>query len=256
MDSDVAGAGGRHGHSSRAGPRGPARAGRRHHDDRRGAAVPDGPPPAPPRRRLVVGLVAMLALALAAVLVLVLVLGGDDDPVQAKAPAAPDLAVPAALGMTVELPDTVVAGQDRADRGPLDRWRGRLQRASEDWGDGVGTSSLAQDSAPACATDRNVGGQLRAQAHLERAGDLPGGSLGRDAPTPARTAARSRRTSATTSPCRSCREPARSGTAWAARSAMARGQLARSRLPKPSASLHSASTVQPCAVPNRVTVTR
>lgn len=116
--------------------------------------VPDGPPPAPPRRRLVVGLVAMLALALAAVLVLVLVLGGDDDPVQAKAPGGAGPAVPAGLGMTVELPDSVVAGKSAQI---VVRWtdgEGVFSGTSEDWGDGVGTSSLAQDQCTGVATDR------------------------------------------------------------------------------------------------------
>jgi len=118
------------------------------------STVPDGPPPAQPRRRLVVGLVAMLALALAAVLVLVLVLGGDDDPVQAKAPSDAGPAVPAELGMTVELPDSVVAGENAQI---VVRWtdgEGVFSGTSEDWGDGVGTSSLAQDQCTGVATDR------------------------------------------------------------------------------------------------------
>jgi hypothetical protein len=56
--------------------------------------------------------------------------------------------------MTVELPDTVVAGQ-AADI--VVRWsdgEGVFSGTSEDWGDGVGTSSLAQDQCTGVATDR------------------------------------------------------------------------------------------------------
>jgi hypothetical protein len=115
---------------------------------------PDGPPPAPPRRRLVIGLAALLALALAVVLVLFLVVGGDDRPVKATAPVGDGAVVPAALGMTVELPDTVVAGQNAEI---VVRWtdgEGVFSGTSEDWGDGVGTSSLAQDQCTGVATDR------------------------------------------------------------------------------------------------------
>ena len=117
------------------------------------SAAPDGPPPTPPRRRLVVGLAALLALVLAGVLVLVLALGGDDEPVKASSPAAGP-AAPAALGMTVELPDTVVAGRTAEI---VVRWvdgEGVFSGTSEDWGDGVGTSSLAQDQCTGAATDR------------------------------------------------------------------------------------------------------
>jgi hypothetical protein len=121
------------------------------------------PDPGPPdadrpadgrRRRLVIGGAALLVLAAAIALVLGVVLGGDDDPVEAAAPSAAGPAAPAALGMTVELPDTVVAGQ------PADivvRWsdgEGVFSGTSEDWGDGVGTSSLAQDQCTGVATDR------------------------------------------------------------------------------------------------------
>lgn len=118
------------------------------------SADPDGPPPAPPRRRLVIGLAALLALALVAVLVLVLALGGDDEPVKASPPPAAGPAEPADLGMTVELPETVVAGESAEI---VVRWtdgEGVFSGTSEDWGDGVGTSSLAQDQCTGVATDR------------------------------------------------------------------------------------------------------
>jgi hypothetical protein len=113
----------------------------------------DGPAPAPPRRRLVIVLAALLALALAVTVVLVLVLGGDDEPeVTTRTPAAADPAGPAPLGLTVEVPDQVVAGQPAR---LVVRWtdgEGVFSGSTEEWGDGVGTSSLAQDSCSATAT--------------------------------------------------------------------------------------------------------
>ena len=115
--------------------------------------APDGPAPAPPRRRIVVGLVALLALVTAVTVVLVLVLGGDDEPdVTTRTPAAADPSGPAPLGLTVEVPDEVVAGQPAA---LVVRWtdgEGVFSGSTEEWGDGVGTSSLAQDSCSATAT--------------------------------------------------------------------------------------------------------
>lgn len=112
----------------------------------------DGPPPLRPRRRLVVGLAALLALVLAVTVVLVLVLGGDDEPeVTTRTPAA-DPGGPAPLGLTVEVPDQVVAGQPAR---LVVRWadgEGVFSGSTEEWGDGVGTSSLAQDSCAASAT--------------------------------------------------------------------------------------------------------
>ena len=113
----------------------------------------DGPPPARPRRRLVVGHVALLALVLAVTVVLVLVLGGDDEPeVTTRTPSAADPAGPADLGLTVEVPDQVVAGEPARF---VVRWadgEGVFSGSTEEWGDGVGTSSLAQDSCSATAT--------------------------------------------------------------------------------------------------------
>jgi hypothetical protein len=113
----------------------------------------DGPPPVRPRRRLVVGLAALFALVLAVTVVLVLVLSGDDEPeVTTRTPAAADPGGPAPLGLTVEVPDQVVAGQPAR---LVVRWadgEGVFSGSTEEWGDGVGTSSLAQDSCAASAT--------------------------------------------------------------------------------------------------------
>ena len=123
-------------------------------------------PPARPRRRLVVGLAALLALVLAVIVVLVLILGGDDEPeVTTRTPAAADPGGPAPLGLTVEVPDEVVAGQPAE---LVVRWtdgEGVFSGSTEEWGDGVGTSSLAQDSCAASATatqDRPSAGRYTA----------------------------------------------------------------------------------------------
>ena len=70
--------------------------------------APDGPAPTPPRRRLVVGLVGLLVLALVATLALVLVLGDDEPTVQATTPRADTPSVPDALGMTLQVRESVV----------------------------------------------------------------------------------------------------------------------------------------------------
>ena len=126
----------------------------------------DGAPPARPRRRLVVGLAALLALVVAVIVVLVLVLGGDDEPeVTTRTPAAADAEGPAPLGLTVEVPDQVVAGQPAE---LVVRWadgEGVFSGSTEEWGDGVGTSSLAQDSCAPSATaaqDRASAGRYTA----------------------------------------------------------------------------------------------
>jgi hypothetical protein len=114
---------------------------------------PSSAPPGRPRRRLVAGLAALVALVLAVIVVLVLVLGGDDEPeVTTRTPAAADPGGPAPLGLTVEVPDQVVAGQPAE---LVVRWtdgEGVFSGSTEEWGDGVGTSSLAQDSCAASAT--------------------------------------------------------------------------------------------------------
>jgi len=129
------------------------------------AAGPTGPERS--RRRLVVGLAALLALVLAVTVVLVLVLGGDDQPdVTTRTPAAADPAGPAALGLTVELPDQVVAGEPAS---LVVRWtdgEGVFSGSTEEWGDGVGTSSLAQDNCSTTATatqDRPSAGRYTAR---------------------------------------------------------------------------------------------
>src|SRR5688572_12425401 len=74
-------------------------------------AVHDGPPRPAARRRPFVALAALLALAVALTLLLVLLLGGDGGgEVEARTPPAAVPAGPAALGLSVQQPETVVAG--------------------------------------------------------------------------------------------------------------------------------------------------
>ena len=128
------------------------------------AEAQDGPAPAPPRRRLVVTLVSLLVLTLVATLTLVLVLGGDEPTVEATVPPADVAAGPAPLGMTVDLPTRVVAGEEATI---VVRWtdgEGVFSGSTEEWGDGVGASSLAQDACTGVTTDQPSAGRY-AVAH-------------------------------------------------------------------------------------------
>ena len=122
--------------------------------------APDGPLPTPPRRRLVVALVGMLVLAIVATLALVLVLGDDDEQtVKATTPPADAAAGPAALGLTVQLPETVVAGEEATI---VVRWsdgEGLFSGSTEEWGDDVGASSIAQDTCTGVTTDQPAAGR-------------------------------------------------------------------------------------------------
>lgn len=103
---------------------------------------PDAPPP--PRRGLAVGLAAALALAVVATLVLA-VTGGDEDVVAGSDPAAVDVAAgPHALGLTVEAPEQVVAGERARFTVHWTDGSGIFSGSSEDWGDAVATSSRKQ----------------------------------------------------------------------------------------------------------------
>lgn len=115
--------------------------------------APDGPAPATHRRGLVVVLAAVTALAVVLTLLLVLLLsGGDDDGrVKAKTPPADVPAGPAALGMSVQQPESVVAGTPTTLEVRWTDGTGVFSGSSEDWGDGVGTSSLKQGICAASA---------------------------------------------------------------------------------------------------------
>jgi hypothetical protein len=81
-----------------------------------------------------------------ATLVLTLLAGGDEDVTTEPdpAPAGAQPTSPAGLGVVVEAPDTVVAGETARF---VVRWTdgsGLFSGGSEDWGDGVATSSRKQ----------------------------------------------------------------------------------------------------------------
>lgn len=127
--------------------------------------APDGPPPQPPRRVVALVLAALLAVAVGVTGGLA-VLGGDDGDVTTRpepAAAGAEPAGPAALGLTVEAPEVVVAGE-RADF--VVHWTdgsGVFSGGSEDWGDGVATSSLQQERCdPAAAAPGPAAGSYTA----------------------------------------------------------------------------------------------
>lgn len=82
--------------------------------------------------------------------------GGDAVVAQpAKQPPAPGPVAPAALTMTVGLPATVVAGRLATIEVHYADGNGRFGGSTEDWGDGLGTSSLREGTCgavPAAAT--------------------------------------------------------------------------------------------------------
>lgn len=102
-----------------------------------------GDVPQPPRRGLAVLLVAGLVLVVGLTLALALVIGGDDvEATPAGGAAAPP--APTELGMAVDPVGTVVAGEPAT---LTVRWAdndGIFGGTSEEWGDGVGTSSLSE----------------------------------------------------------------------------------------------------------------
>jgi hypothetical protein len=106
-------------------------------------AVGPGDPPQPPRRGLAVLLVAGLVLVVGLTLALAIWIGGDSD-VEATPAAGAAAPAPTELGMSVDPLDTVVAGEPAT---LTVRWAdndGVFGGTSEEWGDGVGTSSLSE----------------------------------------------------------------------------------------------------------------
>jgi hypothetical protein len=119
------------------------------HDDRPVLVRPDAAdhdPPRAPSVRLAVLLGVGVALVLAATLALAFWTSGDDDVTAgAPTPAAEGSDVPAALGMTADAPARVVAGQEASITVRWTDGAGIFSGTSEEWGDGIGTSSLSQD---------------------------------------------------------------------------------------------------------------
>lgn len=111
------------------------------------------PQPGPPRRTLAVALVAGLVLVIVVTLVLIWVTGGDDD-VVARAPSPPAAQgpqQPAALTMSVQAPETVVAGEPAEFVVTWSDGSGVLAGSTEEWGDDVGASSVREGRCEASA---------------------------------------------------------------------------------------------------------
>lgn len=110
--------------------------------------VPDSAAAHPTRRRSVrrpVLLAGLLAAAVAVVTVVgLLVWSGGEEDVVATPPVGPAArpAGPAPLGMTVAVPARVVAGEETTLTVRWTDGSGTFSGTTEEWGDGVGTSSL------------------------------------------------------------------------------------------------------------------
>jgi hypothetical protein len=107
----------------------------------------DGDPLRAPSPRLAVLLGAGVALVLAATVALAFWTSGGDDDVTAGSttPGAEGSDVPAALGMSVDPAARVVAGEEATLTVRWTDGAGIFSGTSEEWGDGIGTSSLSQD---------------------------------------------------------------------------------------------------------------
>jgi hypothetical protein len=96
------------------------------------------------------------------------VLGGwwatrGDDPVRTTpAPAAAGPVVPDPLGLDVSAPTDVVAGQPATLVVRYADGAGTFSGSTEEWGDDVGTSSLAEGRCPTTAADGPVSGTYEA----------------------------------------------------------------------------------------------
>jgi hypothetical protein len=142
--------------------------------------TPAGPVSAPPRRRrsLLVALSGGLVLVALGVLPLGVVglVRGTDDPVGTASDAAPAAAAvaapaPAALSVRVAAPGPAVAGQPVRLAVTYADGRGIFSGSTEDWGDGVGASSLAEDRcSPTAAAPGQVTGSYRATHTFARPG--------------------------------------------------------------------------------------
>lgn len=109
-----------------------------------GAASPGAEMKRPPRGPLTAAAAVVVALAVVATGALALTRGNDDVVARSVPPAAVQPAVPQPLGLAVEVPDTLAAGE----RAQLTvRWTdgsGTFSGSTEDWGDGVATNSRKQ----------------------------------------------------------------------------------------------------------------
>ena len=140
-----------------------------------GSGAPPSEPDAPaPRRTLAVVLLGVLLLAVITTLVLVWLTGGDDD-VSTAAPAQPvgKPGEPAALSVSIDAPETVVAG--RAATFVL-RWTdgaGAFAGTTEDWGDGVGVGSVAVEGCTTVGPTDPGSGTVRLRHTWAKPGTYP-----------------------------------------------------------------------------------
>jgi hypothetical protein len=112
--------------------------------------LPDvAPPRRPGLRRALVATLAVLALVVAGWLLL---RGGDDSQVATEpGTGAPEPAAVAPLSLTVDVPTDAVAGRPAGLVVHYADGAGVFGGSTEEWGDDVGTSSLAEDICPAPA---------------------------------------------------------------------------------------------------------
>ncbi len=126
----------------------------------------DDDPPRAPSVRLAV----LLGLGVALVLVATVALafwtsGGDDVTAGTTTPSAAGSDVPAALGMSVDVPARVVAGEEASLTVRWSDGTGIFSGTSEEWGDGIGTSSLSQGRCEPGAPPAEVVGGTYAVPH-------------------------------------------------------------------------------------------
>lgn len=123
--------------------------------------------PTPPRRGLAVALVVVLLAGLLATLGLLWFAGRDDVETAGATGQGGGLggsiAAPKGLQVEVAAPDGVVAGRPATF---VVRWRddrGTFSGASEEWGDGVGVSSVQQERCPPSVATGPGDGVVRVQ---------------------------------------------------------------------------------------------
>lgn len=126
---------------------------------------------APGRRRALVLLALVVGLAVAAVAVAgwLLTRGGNDPVAATPAPAA-EPAGPAPLSLTIQVPDPVVAGRPATVTVTYADGAGTYSGSQEDWGDGIGTSSLKEGRCAATGTAAPVSGSYQATHTWARPG--------------------------------------------------------------------------------------
>ncbi len=89
--------------------------------------------------------------------------GGEDEVLTRPAPAAAEPAPPAELSLSVEVPDQVVAGSTATIVVRYDDGVGIFSGSTEEWGDGIGTSSLQESRCGATDTTAPAQGTYRAR---------------------------------------------------------------------------------------------